>query len=84
MAKRDIQIGSLLLCGGLTKIDLFAMTMADSIGLPVIIPHNKEAVLLGSAMLGANASERFSSLSEVMSAMGGHGRTIQPNMKEKA
>ena len=78
-----MKIGCLLLCGGLTKIDLFAVTMADAVCLPTILPHKKESVLLGSAMLGASASENFASLSEAMNKMGGHGRTIQPNFQDR-
>lgn len=57
--------------------------MADAVGLPVVIPQKKESVLLGSAMLGASASAHFASLSEAMAKMGGHGRSIQPNFKDK-
>lgn len=57
--------------------------MADATGLPIIIPDESESVLLGSAMLGASASGRFASLTEAMAAMGGSGRIIPPNLKEK-
>lgn len=73
----------MILCGGLTKIDLFVVTMADAVGLPVVLPNKKESVLLGSAMLGASASAHFSSLNEAMIKMGGHGRTIQPNQLDR-
>ena len=83
MRERDVEIGCLLLCGGLTKIDLFSVTMADAVGLPVVLPNKKESVLLGSAMLGASASAHFSSLNEAMTKMGGYGRTIQPNQLDR-
>lgn len=72
-----------MLCGGLTKIELFGVTMADAVGLPVVLPHKKETVLLGSAMLAASASTHFASLNEAMANMGGHGRTIHPNQQDK-
>jgi ribulose kinase len=84
MRERDVEIGCLLLCGGLTKIYLFAVTVADVVGLPVVLPNKKESVLLGSAMLGgACASTHFSSLNEAMIKIGGHGKTIQPNQQDR-
>lgn len=83
LGRSDLEIGSLMLCGGLTKIELFAVTMADAVGLPVVLPHKKETVLLGSAMLAASASTHFASLNEAMANMGGHGRTIHPNQQDK-
>lgn len=82
-AERKAHVGCLLACGGLTKIELFNTTMADAVGLPVVLPYKKESVLLGAAMLGANASGKFASLADTMAAMGGHGRSIQPNMSDK-
>jgi len=57
--------------------------MADATGLPIIIPHKSESVLLGSAMLGASASGLFQSLTEAMAAMGGSGKIVMPNSNEK-
>ena len=66
----------MLLCGGLAYSRLFVTTLADTCCMPVILPHEKESVLLGSAMLGACASQCFASLQATMDAMGGLGCAI--------
>lgn len=47
---------SVLICGGLSKNDIFVQTHADVLGIPIGLPETKEAVLLGAAMMGANAA----------------------------
>ena len=83
MRDHGAPVSCLLLCGGLTKSELFVSTMADVLGIPVVIPEENESVLLGSAMLGACASGSFTSLPETMAAMGGNGTHITPNLQEK-
>ena len=73
----------MLLCGGLVQSDLFISTLADAVQIPIVIPQQKESVLLGSAMLGASASQYFPSLEAAMESMGGCGRSILPNIEEK-
>ena len=72
----------MLLCGGLVQSNLFVSTLADSVQIPIVIPEQKESVLLGSAMLGASASGHFPSLQSAMEAMGGSGQTRLPNSQE--
>ncbi|KAJ3036118.1 hypothetical protein HK097_003925, partial [Rhizophlyctis rosea] len=50
------KIDTLFLSGGLTKNALFVKTMADGTGCEVVLPREEDAVLLGSAMLGAAAA----------------------------
>lgn len=83
LRERQIQLGCILLCGGLVKSELFVTTLASAVGLPIIIPDEQESVLLGAAMLGANASGRFTSLEEAMIQMGGEGRIVLPDENDK-
>ena len=55
-------ITSILLCGGLSKNSLFVQTHADICSVPVLLPSEPEAVLLGSAMMGAYAAGLYDSL----------------------
>lgn len=73
-------VDTLLICGGLSKNQLFIQTQADVLGLPVLVPTEKESVLLGSAILGACAAGTFSSIYSAMVAMGGSARVVLPNM----
>ena len=54
-------------------------------GLPVCIPREKESVLLGSAILGANASKYFGvcSLDQVAQKLAGPVDTFSPNQHLK-
>lgn len=53
---------SILICGGLSKNKLFVQTHADVCSLPVLLPGETEAVLLGSAMLAACAAKVYPDL----------------------
>ncbi|CAG4988412.1 unnamed protein product [Parnassius apollo] len=62
---------SLLICGGISKDPLFVQTQADTVGLPILKPHETESVLLGSAILGACASQYFNNVQHAIEHMGG-------------
>ncbi|KAK3777603.1 hypothetical protein RRG08_021720 [Elysia crispata] len=79
MEKHGHQISLVYLCGGLRKNAFYVQTHADVLGRPVVLPDAKDPVLLGAAMLGAQAYENKGSLRDVMSAMGGGGTCIQPD-----
>lgn len=74
---------SLLICGGITKDPLFVQIQADAVGLPVLKPHEKESVLVGSAILGACASQYFNNVQDAIQNMGGIADVIpsNPNIK---
>lgn len=76
-------IESLLLCGGLSKNPLYVQIHADVTGLPAILSQEPEAVLLGSAILGAAAATQYQGLENAMLAMGGQGQVIKPNSQDK-
>ncbi|XP_060770179.1 FGGY carbohydrate kinase domain-containing protein isoform X6 [Neoarius graeffei] len=52
-------ITTLFLCGGLSKNPLFVQMHANITGLPIVLPAEKEAVLVGAAVLGACASRDY-------------------------
>ncbi|XP_047021622.1 FGGY carbohydrate kinase domain-containing protein [Helicoverpa zea] len=69
---------SMLICGGISKDPLFVQTQADSVGLPILRPHEKDSVLVGSAILGACASKYFQNVQDAVENMGGTADVIQP------
>lgn len=73
------KIDTLLACGGLSKNLLYIQEHANIIGCPVVLPRENESVLLGSAILGAVASKRYSSLHDAMSVLNAAGKTINPS-----
>ena len=71
-------IDTVLVCGGGTKNPVFLREHADATGCRVVLPEEPEAVLLGSAILGAVAGGAYSSVTEAMGAMTRAGRVIGP------
>lgn len=55
------KIAAVLMCGGLSKNDVFVQTHADVLEMPVG-HHTTEAVLLGGAMMGACAAYVYPTL----------------------
>ncbi len=78
MRKRGASIRSLFACGGGTKNPVFLREHADITGCPIVLPREPEAVLLGSAVLGAVASRRYPSVLAAMNAMNAAERVIEP------
>jgi ribulose kinase len=69
---------TLVACGGDTRNPLFVRTHADATGCRVVLPREPEAVLLGSAMLGAVAAGAHPGFAEAMAAMSGTGAEVSP------
>ncbi len=72
-------IDTILACGGGTQDAVFLREQADGTGCRIVLPREKDAVLLGAAILGAAASGAFANLPAAMSAMSKPGRIIQPD-----
>ena len=72
------RINTIMDCGGGTKNPIFLQAHADATGCRVVLSEEPEAVLLGSAMLGATASGQFYSLAAAMQSMSRAGRVINP------
>ncbi|XP_051553571.1 FGGY carbohydrate kinase domain-containing protein isoform X3 [Myxocyprinus asiaticus] len=79
MKEAGHDITTLFLCGGLSKNALFVHTHANTTGLPVVLPAEREAVLVGAAVLGACASSDYSSIQEAMEKMTEIGHVVRPN-----
>ncbi len=84
MNKKGYSISSVLICGGGIKNPVFLREHADITGCNLILPKEPEAVLLGSAVLGAVACGRFKTLPEAMDAMNSVERVIEPSRGEVA
>jgi ribulose kinase len=74
----------LVATGGDAKNPVFLREHADVTGRMIVLPREPEAVLLGSAMLGAVASGDVPSLVEAMRVMGGVSRVLGPSGGEVA
>lgn len=79
MNANGYRIRRILICGGHLKNRLFIRENADITGCEVIIPKEPEAVLLGTAILGAVAAGEFSEVLQGMRAMGRAGRVVHPD-----
>ncbi|XP_034743181.1 FGGY carbohydrate kinase domain-containing protein isoform X2 [Etheostoma cragini] len=81
MKEAGHDIRTLFLCGGLSKNALFVQIHANATGLPVVLPDQMEAVLIGAAILGACASQDYSTIQEAMKGMAKVGKVVQPDYK---
>ncbi|XP_056246281.1 FGGY carbohydrate kinase domain-containing protein [Seriola aureovittata] len=79
MKEAGHDIRTLFLCGGLSKNSLFVQIHANATGLPVVLPDQMEAVLVGAAVLGACASQDYSTIQEAMEKMAKVGKVVQPD-----
>ena len=78
MNKKGYAIKTLLACGGGTKNPVFLREHADITGCLIVLPKEPEAVLLGSAVLGAVAARRFPTVLAAMNAMNAADKVIEP------
>ncbi|MDR1280923.1 MAG: FGGY-family carbohydrate kinase [Opitutaceae bacterium] len=78
MNRKGYAIRTLFACGGGTKNPVFLREHADITGCKLVLPKEPEAVLLGSAVLGAVASGRHESVVAAMNAMNVAGQTLTP------
>ncbi|MCP4180923.1 MAG: FGGY-family carbohydrate kinase [bacterium] len=79
MNKNGFQIETIFACGGGTKNPVFLREHADITGCEIVLSKEKEAVLLGSAILGVVASGNVSSVLDGMKAMNKVDRVIKPS-----
>lgn len=83
MNENGFNIDTILACGGGVNNPVLLQEHADITNCPIILPAEKEAVLLGSAILGAVASGKYSSVVKAMQAMSKVEKIIQPKITEK-
>lgn len=79
MNEKGYRIDTVFACGGGTKNPVFLREHADATGCRIVLPRESEAVLLGSAILGAVAAGAFGSIIEAMGAMNAAGEIIEPS-----
>lgn len=82
--EKGYSINTIVACGGGTKNPVFLQQHADITGCRIVLPEEQEAVLLGSAMLGATAAGAFATLQEAMQAMSGAEGIIEPDAALRA
>lgn len=73
------RIDTLVACGGDTKNPVFVREHVDATGCRMVEPREREAVLLGAAMLGAVACGAHGSLVDAMGAMNEAARVVTPS-----
>jgi FGGY-family pentulose kinase len=79
MNASGFRIDTLIACGGDTKNEVFVREHADATGCRILLPREPEAVLLGSAVLGAVASGDQPSVLAAMQAMNAVSSTVKPS-----
>ncbi len=79
MNRKGYRIRTIFACGGGTKNPVFLREHADATGCEIVIPKEPEAVLLGSAILGAVASGAYPDVLSAMAKMNIAGELIRPS-----
>ncbi|MGR5142039.1 FGGY-family carbohydrate kinase [Photobacterium sp. DNB23_23_1] len=79
MVEHGHQINEIHMCGGGTKNPIWLREHADICQCDVVLPKEVNAVLLGSAMLAASASDTYPTLFDAIGSMYAEGDRIQPN-----
>lgn len=77
--RQGYRIDTLLATGGDTKNPVFLREHADATGCRIVLPAEPEAVLLGSAILGATAAGDQPNVLAAMGAMSHAGSVVEPN-----
>ncbi|MEP3277976.1 MAG: FGGY-family carbohydrate kinase [Stappiaceae bacterium] len=78
--KHGLTTEAIVVSGGAGADPLAQQIIADTTGLPVLVPEADEPVLLGAAMLGAVACGLAGNLSDAMKAMSRFSRTVSPSV----
>jgi FGGY-family pentulose kinase len=76
--RQGYRIDTLLATGGDAKNPVFVREHADATGCRIVLPREPEAVLLGSAVLGAVAAGDQPGVLQAMSAMSQAGSVVEP------
>ena len=71
-------VDTILACGGGTRNPVFLREHADATGCRIVLPRELEAVLLGSALLGAVAGDAYPNVTAAMAAMTRAGAVVEP------
>lgn len=79
MNRAGYQIDTILATGGDTKNPVFVREHADATQCQIVLPRETEAVLLGSAILGAVAAGNHPTVLDAMGAMNAADRVVAPS-----
>ena len=79
MNQRGYDISEIYMCGGHTKNEIFLKEHADITSCKIYLPKEREAVLLGTAILAAVAAGKYRDVVEAMKSMSRRGQVITPN-----
>jgi FGGY-family pentulose kinase len=79
MNAKGYGIRTVIACGGDTKNPVFVREHAEATACSIVLAKEPEAVLLGSAMLGAVASGSYPSLLAAMAAMNEAATVVEPS-----
>jgi FGGY-family pentulose kinase len=84
MDQAGYKINTVIVCGGGIKNPVFLRQHADCMGRRLIVPKEPEAVLLGSAILGAVAAGVYPSIPDAMAVMSQPGEVVEPDTTTKS
>jgi FGGY-family pentulose kinase len=83
MNRQGYRISRIFACGGGLRNDVFLRQHADITGCALVLPKEPEAVLLGSAILGAVAAKAYPTILDAMTTMTAVASAIQPDTTTK-
>ncbi len=84
LGEQGYRTADIHLCGGHVNNPLLVQEYADVTGCQVALPREKEAVLLGAAILGATAAGIHPGLLAAMEAMSHAGEMVRPDSRHAA
>ena len=84
LASTGRRIELLVACGGTAANARWLHAHADALGIPVAVPAEPDAVLLGAAMLGATAGAAYPTLTDAMEHMTRLATVVPPNAAHRA
>lgn len=79
LGEAGVPIDLVIVSGGSARNVRWCQVHADALGLPIGIPAREDGMLLGAAMLGAQAAGLHVSLADAMSRMNSLARTLHPD-----
>ena len=83
MNEKGYEISEIYMCGGHTKNKVFLQEHADITGCRILLSGEREAVLLGTAILAAVAAGKYRTVVEAMKSMSKPGEVIAPNTRHR-
>jgi ribulose kinase len=79
MNKKGYDISEIYMCGGHTKNEIFLKEHADITCCKIYLPKEREAALLGTAILAAVAAGKYPHVLNAMKTMSKVSKAVKPN-----